>query len=61
MILAIFDLQVTSILPMKFESVAHLVQEKKFKIDFQHGCEGDHLGFLIGMVLAFLTAQYINL
>ena len=38
MILATFDLQVTSILPIKFESIALLVQEKKFKIDFQHGC-----------------------
>ena len=38
-ILATFDPQVTtSILPMKFESTALLVQEKKFKIDFQHGC-----------------------
>ena len=27
-----------SIVPMKFESNALLVQEKKFKIDFQHGC-----------------------
>ena len=33
-----FDLQVTSILPMKFKSIALLVQEKKFKIDFQHDC-----------------------
>ena len=37
-ILATFALQVTSVLPMKFESIALLVQEKKFKIDFQHGC-----------------------
>ena len=37
-ILATFGLQVTSILPMKFESIALLAQEKKFKIDFQHGC-----------------------
>ena len=36
MILATFDLQVNSILPIK--SVALLVQEKKFKIDFQQGC-----------------------
>ena len=38
MILATFDLQVTLILPMKFESITLLVQKKKFKIDFQHGC-----------------------
>ena len=35
--LATFDLQVTSIISMKFESIALLVQEKKLKIDFQHG------------------------
>ena len=34
-ILATADLQVTSILPMNFESIALLVPEKKFKIDFQ--------------------------
>ena len=33
-ILATFDLQVTSILPMKFESIALLVQEKNFKMIF---------------------------
>ena len=49
-ILATFDLQVTSIMPMKFESIALLVQEKKFKTDFQHGCQGDHLGFPIRMI-----------
>ena len=37
MILATIDLQVTSILPMNFESIALLVQEKKFKTDFQDG------------------------
>ena len=34
MILATFDLHVTSILPMNFESIDLLVQEKQFKIDF---------------------------
>ena len=34
MILVIFDLQVPSIFPMKFESVALLVREKIFQIDF---------------------------
>ena len=57
MILDTFDLQVTSILPMKFESIALLVQEKKFKIDFQHGCQGDHLGFPIRMILAVFYLQ----
>ena len=45
MILATFDLQVTSILPMNFESIALLVQEKKFKTDFQDGRHGRNLGF----------------
>ena len=34
MILATVDQQVTSILPINFESIALLVQEKKFKIRF---------------------------
>ena len=42
---------------MKFESIALLVQEKKFKIDFQHGRYGNHLGFLIRMTLAFFDLQ----
>ena len=33
-----FDLQVTLILPISFKSIGLLVQDKKFKIDFQHGC-----------------------
>ena len=40
-ILATADLQVVSILPMNFESIALLVQETKFKIDFE---DGRHLG-----------------
>ena len=43
-ILATGELRVTSILPMKFESIAHLVQVKNFKMDFQdghHGCNRD--------------------
>ena len=70
MILATFDLQVTSILPMKLESIALLVQEKKFKIDFQFrrrskkkkidfqdGCHGSHFGFLIGIILAIFDLK----
>ena len=45
-----FDLQVTSILPMSFQSSSHLVQETKFKTDFQHGGLSDHLGFPIGTI-----------
>ena len=56
-ILATFELQITSILPMKFESIDLLVQEKTFKIDFQHGCYGNHLGFLIRMILAIFDQQ----
>ena len=57
MILATVNLQILSILPMKFESTALLVQEKKFKIDFQYGCYGDQLGFPIRMVLAIFDLQ----
>ena len=39
---------------MNFESVALLVQEKKFKIDFQ---DGHHLGFPIGMIWAIFDLQ----
>ena len=38
-----------------FESVGFLVQEKKFKIDFQDGGHGDHLGFPIGTILAIFN------
>ena len=50
MILATVDLQVTSILPMNFESIALLVQEKKFKTDFQDGRHGRNLGFPIATI-----------
>ena len=49
-ILATVNLQVTYIIPMNSESVALLVQEKKFKIDFQDGRQGHHLGFPIGAI-----------
>ena len=47
MILATVDLQVISILPMNFESIALSVQEKKFKTDFQDGHYSRNLGFPI--------------
>ena len=47
MILATVDLQVTSILPMNFKSIALSVQEKKFKIDFQDGRHDRNLGLPI--------------
>ena len=54
MILAIFDLQVTPMLPSKF---GLSVQEKKQKIDFQDGHHGGHLGFPICMILAIFDLQ----
>ena len=53
-----FDLQVTLILPMKFQvSWPFGSGQKKFKIDFQHSCLGDYLGFTIGMILEIF---YLN-
>ena len=53
-VLAIFDLQVTLMLPTKFSrSTGLLVQEKKRKIDFQDG----HLGSPIGTILAIFDLQ----
>ena len=54
--LANCDLQVTLILPTKFESTGLSVQEKKFKINFQDGC---HLGLLMGTILAIFDLQII--
>ena len=50
MILATVDLQVTSILPMNFESIALSVQDKKFKTDFQDGRYSHNLGFPIATI-----------
>ena len=53
MILAIFDLQVTLMLPKSLESIGISVQENKQKIiDFQDGGHGGHLGFPNGTILA---------
>ena len=57
MILATVDVQVTSILPMNFESIALSVQEKKFKIDFQDGRHGRNLEFPIETIWAFFYLQ----
>ena len=51
-ILAIFDLQVTPMLPSSLESIGLSVQEKKRKIDFD-----GHLGFPIGTILAVFDLQ----
>ena len=40
-----------------FKSISLLFQEKKRKIDFQDGCPGCHLGFLIRKILATLDLQ----
>ena len=53
-ILAIFDLQVTSKLLPSFTSIGLSVQEKKGKIGFLYGGQGGYLGFLIGMILAYV-------
>ena len=57
MILATVDLQVTSILPMNFESIALLVQEKKFKTDFQDGHHGRNLGLPIATFRAIFNLE----
>ena len=57
MILATVDLQVTSILPMNFESIVLSVQEKKFKTDFQDGRYSRNLGFPIAMIWAIFDLQ----
>ena len=51
MILAIFDLHVTPMLPTKFHVNGLSVQEKQRKIDFQDGCYGGQLGFPAGIIL----------
>ena len=50
MIFATVDLQVTSILPMNFESIALSIQDKKFKTDFQDGRYSRSLGFPIATI-----------
>ena len=55
MILDIFDVQVTPMLPTKFGINCLLVEEKKQKIDFQDGGHGGHLGFPIGTILSIFN------
>ena len=55
MILAIFDLQVTPMLPTKSTGLS--VQEKKQKIDFQDGCHGGHLGYPTDTILAIFDLR----
>ena len=59
MILATVDLQVTSILPMNFESIALSVQEEKFKTDFQDDAMAAIWDFLSQQFeLFFIDASY---
>ena len=48
---------VIPMLPTKFQSVGLSVQEKKWKIDFQDGRHGGHLGFPFGTILAIFDLQ----
>ena len=57
MILATVDLQVTSRLPMNFESIALSVQEKMFKTDLQGGHHSHNLGFPIATIELFLICK----
>ena len=55
MILAIFDLQVTLMLPTKFHFNWPFGSGKE--TDFQDGCQGSHLEFLIRTILAIFDLQ----
>ena len=57
MILAIFDLQVTQMLPTKFPVNWPFGSGDKRKIDFQDDCHGAHPGFTTGMILAIFDLQ----
>ena len=60
MILTIFYLQVTPMLPSKFGvnwPFGSGEDAKKPKIDFQDGSHGGHIGFLIVMILAIFDLQ----
>ena len=52
MVLAIFDLQVTLMLPTKFGVSWPFGSGEEAEIDFQDGGHGGHLGFPIGVTLA---------
>ena len=61
-----FDLLVTPMLPIKFQSprcflssfkTISLLFQKKQKIDFQNGGHGSHLGFPIRTILAIFYLQ----
>ena len=56
-ILAIFNLHVTPMLPIKFEANSPFGSREKRKIDLQYGRHSGHLGFPIGTILAFFNLQ----
>ena len=56
-ILAIFDLQVTPMLPSKFQVNLSFGSGGEAKIDFQDGNCGGHLGIPIETILAFFNQQ----
>ena len=58
-ILATFDLQVTLILPMKFQVSCLLVLDKIVQNRFSTWLLGNHLGFPIRMILAIFDLQVI--
>ena len=59
MILAIFDLQLTPVLPTKFGVNWPFGSGEETKKHFQDGGPGGHLGFPIGMIFAFFDLQVI--
>ena len=56
-ILAIFDLQVTLMLPSKFGVNWPFSSGEEAKNNFQDGGRGGHLGFRIGTILAIFDLQ----
>ena len=57
MILAIFDLQVTPMLPTKFKVNKPFDSGEEANIDFQDGHHGRHLGFPMRKILAIFDLQ----
>ena len=52
-----FNLQVTPMLPAKFQVNWPFVEEKKQIIEFLNGCHDGHLGFRFGTILAIFYLQ----
>ena len=56
-ILAIFDVQVTQMLPTKFQIRWPFGSGEEAKIDFEDGRHGSHFGFPIGTVLSIFNLE----